>query len=83
MNVSRGMSLFVAALAITMTVFSSAASATGYVREAKSITDIRSSVDYQSTDADTLRLYRAFLTGEPDLSGAVLDHPVACRGESR
>lgn len=43
----------------------------GTVRDATTIAEIRSASDYSSSDADSLRLYRAFLNREPDVSGAI------------
>ena len=40
------------------------------VAGATSIAQLVSATDYRETDADTLRLYRAFLGREPDLGGA-------------
>ncbi len=41
-----------------------------YVSESTTVTEITQSVDYRTSDADTLRLYRAFLSREPDIEGA-------------
>lgn len=41
------------------------------VLDAKSIDEIRMAVDYKTTDADILRLYRALLRREPDVEGAL------------
>lgn len=40
------------------------------VATATSIAGILAATDYQASDADTLRLYRAFLNREPDVGGA-------------
>lgn len=69
-TVHRGLlALTVAILAIL--VAGSPSSASGYVSEAQSVDNIRRSVDYQSSDSDTLRLYRAFFDREPDAGGAI------------
>ena len=41
-----------------------------YVDESTTVTEITQSVDYKTSDADTLRLYRAFLAREPDIDGS-------------
>ncbi len=41
------------------------------IRDATTVDEIRSASDYSAADADTLRLYRAFLNREPDCGGSV------------
>ncbi len=43
----------------------------GTVAEAETIDEILAATDYTIQDADTLRLYRAFLDREPDVAGAI------------
>ncbi len=42
-----------------------------FVAGAQTVSDIQSAVDYRGSDADTLRLYRAFMNRDPDVGGAV------------
>ncbi len=41
----------------------------GPVTDARSLDEVTSAFDYTSADADTLRLYRAFLNRDPDVAG--------------
>ncbi|MEZ5225364.1 MAG: DUF4214 domain-containing protein [Acidimicrobiales bacterium] len=65
--------LVTALVSLSITLGATAASAlptNGYVANATTLADIVSAVDYQQSDADTLRLYQAFLNREPDVPGA-------------
>ncbi len=72
MTVWQRSRMAVAAVGIAVAGIAGSASVAGadYVDEANSIDEITEAVDYRTSDADTLRLYRAFLDREPDLPGA-------------